>query len=371
MRDDRSGRPSVAVGSDGGFALAIVVFLLFTVGVSAVTAYQIILAEERLSSLMSDSRRAQSIAEAGLMRYIGAAVRGEPDPAVYFIDNGEAQVSARKIQAIDDWTDLYRVTSVGRVTDPRFFEAPAIREVSSYAILSSKALMDVPAAFVTTASSVTVTRFNVVGSDGAPVGSCPSATGTALAGVAAAGATSTGASGSVTGSPNASNLGSAGNVLSTLGLPPWATMSTTFPVDYDLPSGGAGFPNFALLPAEAYPVIRVNGNLSASGTHSGRGTLIVTGTLTINSLTTFSWQGVILAGGLTSSTALLNIQAPDIDGTLVAGLSGAPASVTLRGPSTFLGSDIGNLRYHACHVESALREMGILNPVDGTWWSGY
>jgi hypothetical protein len=159
------------VDGKGGFALAVVVFLLFAIGVSAAAAYQVVFLEHRLSGLSMDADRAQVVAEAGLQRFIGDAVSGIPGDTAYFIDDGEAQVSSRRVVYVGPWEELHRVHSVGRVTDPRYFDAPAIREVARYARLRAPP-MEVLAPLVTTAGEVNVAPGFMVDGEDAPAPPC-------------------------------------------------------------------------------------------------------------------------------------------------------------------------------------------------------
>ncbi len=63
--------------------------------------------------------------------------------------------------------------------------------------------------------------------------------------------------------------------------------------DYTVPPDS--WPNFGSLPADEWPVIYVDGNISLSPANTGRGTLIVKDNLTMNG--SFNWDGAVLVGG--------------------------------------------------------------------------
>lgn len=340
---------------DGGFALLVVVFLLFAVGVAAAAAYQVVMVEHRLSGFSTDSERAQAIAEAGVMRFLGEAVAGIPDTTEYFLDDGEAQVAARRVLFLGPWAERYRVHSVGRVTDPRFFDAPAIREAARYGRFRAPP-MNVLAPAVTTAEQVTVQAdFTVDGSDLAPSAGASSCRQSQAAWepeydlVAGGPISGPGATGLVTPSPTPDPS----QVLAALGFPPWAGL-----IDPDYPvfceSGPQGCPS---PPAGVVPVYRITGNFDANNLQSGAGVLIVTGTM--NFLDGFQWDGIILSGDTQSN---INANNMIVRGMVVTGLSGPPPTLTLTR---------GAFRFHSCNVAEAGRAIGVLNPEPRAYWSAF
>ncbi|MDP2955509.1 MAG: hypothetical protein Q8N53_03740 [Longimicrobiales bacterium] len=129
----------------------------------------------------------------------------------------------------------------------------------------------------------------------------------------------------------------------------WDILSnTSFPVDFD-----GSPPNWGSLPADSFPIVRKIGNLSATSSWSGRGALIVTGTLTFSTTSSFSWNGIILAGALGSVGASVS---PTVRGMLIGGLNAANPSVTIR----------GDFRYHSCNAYKANRALSYLEVVNNT-----
>lgn len=339
----------------GGFALLVVVFLLFAVGVAAAAAYQVVMVEHRLSGFSTDSERAQVIAEAGVMRFIGEAAAGIPDTTDYFLDDGEAQVAARRVLFLGPWAERYRVHAVGRVTDPRFFDAPAIREAARYAHFRMPP-MNVLAPAVTTAEAVIVqTTFTVDGSDLAP-SSGPSACRQSQAEwepeydlVAGGPIAGGGATGLVTPSPPLNPS----QVLAALGFPAWASLTDpAYPVFCEAGPQGCPSP-----PTGVVPIYRITGNFNATGLQSGRGVLIVTGTISFQA--NFQWDGIILAGDIEND---VNANSMIVRGLVVAGLSAPPPSLTLTQ---------GTFRFHSCNAAEAGRAMGVLNPEPRAYWSAF
>lgn len=341
--------PGPSLRAEGGFALAVVILLLFAVGIAGAAAYQVVSLEHRLAGFSDDGERAQVIAEAGANRFFGDATSGLPPDTDYAVDGGEAQVSSRRGLFLGPWEERYRILSVGRVTDPRFFDAPAIREVARYGRFRAPPFA-VMAPFVTTAQAVTVAgTFTVDGSDYAPsagAGSCrqSQAGWEPLYNLVAGGP--------VSGVGSALNLGSPAAVLAALGAPAWSALTDPdYPVDCEGPPGSCASP-------PPFPVYRVAGNFTASPDPSfNQGVLIVGGTITFQA--GFIWNGIILSGGITNPVDAIGME---IRGVVAAGFSSPPASLTLSN---------GSILFHSCNVAAAGRSMGVLNPESLSFWSAF
>jgi hypothetical protein len=366
----RPGSSGPSDPSRGGFALLVVVLLLFAVGVAAAAAYQVVNLEHQRSGFSSDSDRAHLIAEAGLNRLMGdrttvaAVLTGAIDTVAYDIEGGDAFVTARRAFAFPGgtwWEERYRIHSTGRLVDPRFFDAPAIREGARFARMPAPPL-HVLAPFVTTADSVEVVPgppgpgFNLVRNDGAPASgpdSCfRSQSGSSppyhvVAGVDVS-------------APAGMSYYTPGDVLVALGAPDWGVLATTFPVDCDTaPGPGAAGCGFG---TDDFVVYRHFGDLAAGAGQSGSGVLIVTGRISFSGPGPFQWDGIVLAGGIES---IVDPPPPaGIRGMLVAGFSPAdtPSKVRL---------ERGTFQFHSCNVADAGRALGILNPEPLTFWSAY
>lgn len=125
-----------------------------------------------------------------------------------------------------------------------------------------------------------------------------------------------------------------------------------FPVDYhDV------IPNFGTLPADEYPIVRVSGNLRPTAGHSGRGVLIVPGTLDLQTFG-FYLEGIILAGDIASSSGVFGFSS--IRGMLIGGLDGTSNSLDLRlvfGPS---------IAYDVCSTLAASNALAYWEPLENT-----
>jgi hypothetical protein len=107
--------------------------------------------------------------------------------------------------------------------------------------------------------------------------------------------------------------------------------------------------------ANYWPIILVTGNYSLPT--SGRGTLIVTGDLTVNGST--KWDGILLVGGTATADGNNTVR-----GTIISALN------TKLGMTVGV-SDVGNgtktYVYNSCNIANALGRFGTLVPMQNTW----
>jgi len=146
--------------------------------------------------------------------------------------------------------------------------------------------------------------------------------------------------------PSSVSYGSYSAMHDTVGIRWDILSSASFPVDFD-----GSPPNWGSIPADSFPIVRYRGNLDANSSWSGRGVLIVTGTLTFASFNSFSWNGIVLAGSLGNFGSL---DYPTIRGMLIGGLNAANGNMTIR----------GDMRYHSCNAYKANRSLSYLQVVD-------
>jgi hypothetical protein len=103
-----------------------------------------------------------------------------------------------------------------------------------------------------------------------------------------------------------------------------------------------------------YPIIRVNGDLSLPS--SGRGMLIVTGSLTISGSN--GWYGVILVGNDLTSNGNNGVYGATVSGLNIKLGTYVPAS-TANGTKTY--------QYSSCEVAKANMSSGALTTLPNTW----
>lgn len=343
-----------------GFALFLVVILLFTVGVLGATGYQIAVLSSDLALQGKEGQRALSIARAGVQRYM-ARIGVPADTATYSMDGGDAVVTSRLVAQTSDTTSMYLVKGEGVYLDPASENTPARRVVYQFA-----ERREVPFDFeavITLASGSLVVQSNgrVDGDDQASNGAC-SQTSVDIAG-AMVGPGSVTYSGSAlegspdtirAGAPDPFSVGTYQAVIDSIGIAWDVLTDPAYTPDFEdrWPTGVA---------ADSFPVIRFNGNRTASGWQSGRGVLIVDGVF--RPMLYFDWEGIILAEEIRPVTSGYSwYDSYRVDGIVVSGLGG--------GAGTWTVTQYADIEYNRCHAYRAARSLGYFRPVEDAWWEG-
>ena len=354
LTDSKMGPPGDPQESEprAGFALALVVLLLFAIAVAAATGYQIVHGESRMAVQSTEGQTALGLARAGLQRFMAEQVGVFADTVTYSLNGGDAVVAARKISDIDDYSSVYLVSSEGVYSDPVSAQLPARRTVYQYAVHKETSVDWVAAVTQSSGTLAIESGARVAGGDISTTLDCPDGAGPAIVGVARGGNTVTFTPVDVSGSTDSISYGSHASVLSGLDLS-WSTLTDpAFPVDFQnvWASGVA---------VDSFPVVRFTGNKIGYGWTSGRGLLIVTGTF--EPQWGFTWNGVILAAHFTSMVGgAIWERAFTIRGALISGLDGL-------GAATFFNSD-GVVDYHRCNVIGATGAHGHFRPIGNSWW---
>jgi Tfp pilus assembly protein PilX len=319
-----------------GFALPMVVFLLFAIGVAAAAGFQIVQTEAKLSSYTRDAGKALSIANSGLRRYLSQADPNVTDTTQYAIDGGNAKVWARRLMRLTFPRETWMITARGTYGDAFAIanESPAERTVRQM-VTFRRAPLNVKGVFSNT-GTITQTGGTITAVDQATSAQCPDAPRPNILARFAPGS----------GAPTAQA------VLDSLDVP-WSTLiDPSFPVDYENTWAPID------IPSTAWPIVRFNGNLDVATVASTwsivrRGILIVPGTLTMRSR--FIWEGIILAGNLASPVGHVDMS---IDGLVVGGLAGTPVNVTYTA---------GRIRFHSCKILSAGKKAALFQTRARTW----
>ncbi len=343
-----------APGDRGGFALAMVVFLLFAVAVAGATGYQVVSSEFALARQHRDGQEALSVARAGLNRYLGEAVGSLGDTVLYAIGNGVATVTAKRVLRQDSLSALYYIESTGEVDDIRTPLLPARRSVGTYAWHRMSPIPLKGALWVSGGTTTLGGGFGysamVNGSDAATPSDCSGGGTAGVRGIVKGSGTVNVRSGSTLTGPAPTSVTYSGYpaYYDTVGVRWDILSSASFPVDFD-----GSPPNWGSIPADSFPIVRYRGNLDASWSWSGRGVLIVTGTLTFASFSAFTWDGIVLAGTLGSMGSW---DYPTVRGMLIGGLNAANGNATIR----------GDFQYHSCNAYKANRALSYLEVIDNT-----
>jgi hypothetical protein len=348
-----------AVNEERGAALVIVLIAL--VGLTALAAAGMVTtgSDLQIAENMDSSTRAFFAADAGLKTYMGSNSDGTSG-ATYVNDSlTTVTVTPVKLTEIEGGRVLYRITSTA--TYIQALGDTARRSTSQVAIFSDGSIL-VPASFTSAAGFIKNGDSGIIsGQDWATAGNpkCPNSPKTAVAGVKVppAGYAQSGGDPVPDGDPPIDEGQTGQEMLESMGLD-WdgVVNGGLIGPDYTVPPDS--WPNFATLPADEWPVIYVDGNISLSPSNTGRGTLIVRDNLTMNG--SFNWDGAILVGGYITSNGYQTVE-----GATVAGLN------ILLG-ETVAATDIGNgnkvFKYHSCKLKQATQAaFGGLSEVPGTW----
>jgi hypothetical protein len=334
---------------EAGFALTVVLFGLVALGLASAAGYFVVRTESRLAANERDATRALFIAQSGLERYVGELQGTLPAATTYSIAGGTALVTVRKVIDLEFPNELYLITSVGTVLDPRFPDLPAQRTVQQYAIyrraaLNAAAAIAAPHGLHKNGGSGVISGHDASTSSTCPDGGQPSVAGVL---VPEAGYSQSGGSSVPTGDPDIREEQDSLAVAKVVDVP-WAELiGGGVPMDYVIPS--QSWPSFASLPADAYPTILVDGDIALGPSNTGRGVLLVTGSVTISGA--FQWDGIILVGKRLKSDGNNTVY-----GTVATGLN-VLLGETVAGVDSVYPTDLGNgtktFQYHSCNVVKA------------------
>jgi hypothetical protein len=344
---------------EGGFVLAMVVLMLFAISVAGAAGYLVVNTEFSMARYSEQGAEAETVARAGLHRFVAEQLGVVGDSVSYAIGNGVALITTRKVAELDSLDHVYYVRSEGTVTDVRTPGTPARRVVGAYAYHRKRPLKHWGALVVPTANgrsdNVNANGADVDGDDHNSSSDCAGGGAPSIPGIIARVSTGTVNGGELEGNPPGRIWsGGAAAIYDSVALRWDILTNPSFPVDFDTTPGAP--PNFGALPPDSFPVVRVNGAYFNPGsTWSGRGVLIVPGQL--DAATGFSWNGIVLAGDLD------DIHESTIQGMLISGLGG-PGSYT----------DVywrGTVRYYSCYVYAANESLSYLELVDNTEFESF
>ncbi len=342
-----------AVRSDRrGFVLVLVVMMLFAISVAGAAGYLVVNSEFTMARHADEGSEALAAARAGLHRFVAEQIGVVGDSVSYAIGGGVAMITTRKIAEEDSLTHLYYVRSEGTVVDPFTPGVPARRVVGAYAYSHRRPLAH-HAAFMVTANAVYAQNSGGVidGDEHNSSSDCPGGNADDITGAIARVTTGQQSGGNLDGSPNGEQWsGGFTQMYDSVGLR-WDVLSDpTFPVDFE-----GTPPNWASLPSDSFPVVRVNGYFNPGSSWSGRGVLIVNGELDASS--SFSWDGIVLAGSVD------DIHEGTIRGMLVGGLDGPNPYNTVYWR--------GQIRYYSCNVYAANESLSYMELLDNTMFEVY
>ena len=333
-----------------GAALPLTLFIIVIVTMLSAGAFSMIGSERRVSDDNKAQLDAYIMARRGLEQFIGnragLGFTSTPPAAVesttIAVRGGYVDVVMRVVRPPVGATTqgLYVVRARGvRTSDGTQIGAViGERTVAEYARFQIASL-DVHSAW--TAMTGLVKSGSSGGISGVDAcGAAPTVAGVAAPTVPGYTQSGTGASAAV-GSPPVLDLGTTADVVNTVTVD-WNAIvnSNSFQPDY---SGGSWPTSSDLADSSFWPVIRVDGDFTLPG--DGRGTLIVTGNLTLNGSQT--WHGIVLVGGTIVSNGFTTVE-----GAIISGLN---TELGLSVPSSDLGNGTKFIRYNSCDVANALK----------------
>ncbi len=339
---------------EGGFALAVVMVLLFAIGVAAATSYQTVRTEASMSLSAKQGSEALAAARAGLERFLAEQRHALPVERTYTFGDARAVVTPRLIRATPYWKQRYLIKSVGTFVDPRI-PGHAAERIVYQMVDHHRSPVSVRGALMSPSTSVDLqgSLVTVSGADGATSSDCSEAPAASIAGVVAGGSVGVLDGANVTGSPATVSYPGSEATLDSLGLD-WDVMTdSNFPVEHD-----GSWPDFGSIPSDSFPAVRYWGDFYGYYYMSGRGVLIVTGDLRFYD--GFEWDGIILANDMLNVTDDRNF---DVQGLVVPGMDGVGEAFDYRWD--------GTIRYHSCNVLEAGKFLAHLEPVEGTWWEAF
>ena len=341
-------RASPIGSSRDGFAIAFVVLMLFAISISAVTGYMIVASEYSMSNHAKEGAEVTAVAHGALQRFLADQSGEVGDSVAYVMGWGNAVVTSRKLMEQDAFNHLYYLRSEGTLSDFRTPGAPAARKIVG--ALAWHRLSPLPhrAAVIISADEIAAERGGKI--DGRDESLSTDCAGGGTAGITG-GIAKSRIDGAVNGNPREEtwSWGFEG-MADSLGLRWDVLQNPSFPVEFD-----GSPPNFASLPADSFPLVRYQGNLSPGSSWSGRGVLVITGRFDPSS--GFDWKGIVLTGS--TDVELDGI----IDGMLVGGLDGPnPESIVE------VRMDVD---YNACYVHAANRALSYLELVDNAIFEAY
>lgn len=350
-----------------GLALPMAIFAVALLTGLIVSALSVVSAERRSTDSVEATIRAAAVAQAGLQQFMlnrttTFGFTASP-PAVYestrvAMADGYADVVMQRIRAASaNRMAIYVVRSTGTDTNARLTNVPQARRTVAQYVRWSVGSMRVMSGW----TSLSGLQKN--GGSGTLSGTDACGDSTAKAGVAvptSPGYSQNGGSPVPSGSPPVNNTMTQAELAAAVGID-WNGIVNDGAITPTLTVPPDAWPSS--FPAGYWPVIFVNqANYTLPG--SGRGTLIVTGNLTISG--SRSWDGIILVGGGLTSNGNNTVL-----GAVISGLN------VILGQSVPVG-DVGNgtktYQYNSCNVAEALANFSGLQSIPNAWvdnWTSY
>ena len=365
----------ISLISRRGGTLPLVILLLTVMTIALAAAYTLNGTEAQIGDDYEEQVAALALAESGRHRFLtdraGLGFTTTP-PAALEVDTipytgGSAIVTLTQIRGqVQQLPPLYLLTSRG-VRANGTGSIPASESTVAQYVYWDLAPINVLAGWtsLTGIKKNGVNLNSMVGVDANPGGAgCPANVG-AIAAIAVPTTPGyQGDLGNLAGVPLVKDLGTSAAAQGAIDIDWAGIVNNTAGLTYDIIIPGGTWPTSTMWANTNYwPTIRINGDYTLSS--AGRGTLIVTGNLNMNSISA-QWEGVILVGGTLTSNG-----ASGVNGATVTGLN------VMLGQTVGI-SDIGNgqksFKFNSCNASKALKNQAKLRPLPNTWmdnWASY
>ena len=351
-----------------GFALPAVILLLAILTILLTSGLTRSRTDLQIGDASDETAQALAVAQSGLQTYFGLVTTRptDGDSTRINVPGGYANVVTHLVRRPADTTErsLYLVRSTGFVINPDSGATPrALRTVAQFAEWEVGIML--PRGAITTANGLrhmssgggNKPRLEVSGID--QCGVRPPIPGIRTPQI-------------VWGSAHPDTALAGAPALLVASSSPTVAAETL--VNWAGALGGDLVPDYATFQAgsTSYPIQRVLGNLTISGSNTGSGLLVVSGNLTISG-TSFTFNGIVLVGGRIAFEA----DYQRVNGLAVSGLN---AQLGLTPPFTETGNVPPQnrrdtyLHYDSCRVDSALAALSGLAPVRNAWldtWATY
>lgn len=325
------------VRNERGFVLSMVIFAVAALSIAGTALFLVVQSENAMANAGAESSAALHLANAGLARYMGEHVGQPRDSVTYEMGGGVVTVTASLAVPLGDSAAIYAVRSEAQIRDRRVSGIVSRRAVQQFGRLRLRPFTPVAALAVATDRVRTHTNTVIDGTDACAVSD--------VAPIATAGPGQT--------------FRSADEMLAAIGAE-WELL-TDSAVAYDFQDEWPGFSILAMA-ADSFPTVRFSDDVTVGGfiPPSGRGLLVVDGTLTIDSRWLgWSWDGVILADDIDfRDNAIVTI-----NGAVMTGFEGGQRRID----RTHALKNV-RIRYHSCNVAAAGARMAVFSPVPNTWW---
>lgn len=346
-----------------GFALPTVILLVALLTVLLTSGLTRARTERQIAEASDETAAALAIAESGLQTYYGTRTTRPPDldSARINVSGGYANVIAHLVRRPADTTQrsLYLIRSTGVTINPDSGAQPrATRTIAQFAeweagYMLRRAALTVINGLRKKGGTATLT-FN--GNDycgmQAPIPAVRSTT------------WETGPP-----APVPTYLPSPPGLVAE-GASAGPTIAAQTAIDWAGALGGEIIPDYTSFQNGnfTYPIQRITGNLTLTGTQFGSGILIVSGDLDLAG-SFFYFQGLVLVGGRIDFDAGFQM----IRGLVVSGLN---EQLGMNPQKTEMGGDGKNVYvyYDSCFLEAALARLSGLSPVRNAWldtWASY